>query len=378
MPEESKILSREEETQALYLLQRWGDDRGLAVIKSHCDSLRRERDEHFAARVKLSEVLAESVKNTEQAITERDEARSDADKHFNARGRLCTDIERLTSELAAAIEAQTELQVRKDALYADCMIAHHWFSEMFGDAMNGRDFVVKVPMARERMAELKATIEAGKADKARIEASEKETLDEIVNRDYREDKFGELVALFGDVELEFSNLRGFDEIISDCESSLNVRDGALRDARDVLQGIAEFIPSNPQSYAATLEQVTMMADAGELVATKVITEQERITAELYPHESIDAAMRAAQVEPSGNPGELAEGETEWARGAFDDGSLARIMDQPISACPSADVIGEFSRKSWLAGWADADADIAANGIPGISVGSQATPQEKQS
>lgn len=50
----------------------------LAGDKSHrilnlqveADSLRRERDENFAARVKLSEVLAESVKNTEQAITE--------------------------------------------------------------------------------------------------------------------------------------------------------------------------------------------------------------------------------------------------------------------------------------------------------------------
>ncbi len=35
----------------------------------------RERDEHFAARQKLSDVLLVSVQNTEQALNERDEAR---------------------------------------------------------------------------------------------------------------------------------------------------------------------------------------------------------------------------------------------------------------------------------------------------------------
>jgi hypothetical protein len=49
---------------------------------------------------------------------------------------------------------------------------------------------------------------------------------------------------------------------------------------------------------------------------------------------------------------------EWARGAFDDGALARILGDSIDAHPSADVIGDFAVKSWRAGWADADADLA--------------------
>lgn len=51
---------------------------------------------------------------------------------------------------------------------------------------------------------------------------------------------------------------------------------------------------------------------------------------------------------------------EWARGPFEDGMHAKIVAQkPLTACPSADTIGEFAAKSWRAGWADADASLAS-------------------
>ena len=51
--------------------------------------------------------------------------------------------------------------------------------------------------------------------------------------------------------------------------------------------------------------------------------------------------------------------TEWAPGAFDEGRRARFDGMSNRHAPSADVVGEFSRKSWLAGWTDADAAIVS-------------------
>lgn len=56
-----------------------------------------------------------------------------------------------------------------------------------------------------------------------------------------------------------------------------------------------------------------------------------------------------------------ENEDNWqyAEGPWNDGAEARIVArEPISACPSAEVIGEYSAYSWRAGWADADMQIA--------------------
>lgn len=52
--------------------------------------------------------------------------------------------------------------------------------------------------------------------------------------------------------------------------------------------------------------------------------------------------------------------TEWAKGSFDEGHRARFDGMGRRHAPSADVVGEFSRKSWLAGWSDADAAISAD------------------
>lgn len=54
--------------------------------------------------------------------------------------------------------------------------------------------------------------------------------------------------------------------------------------------------------------------------------------------------------------------TEWARGPFDDGAKARIEGFGRQHAPSADVIGVFARRSWVAGWSDADMGIAADGL----------------
>lgn len=50
---------------------------------------------------------------------------------------------------------------------------------------------------------------------------------------------------------------------------------------------------------------------------------------------------------------------EWAKGAFDDGYLARLMNCSRSECPSPDVIGQWSSRSWMAGWFDADMTLLA-------------------
>lgn len=53
---------------------------------------------------------------------------------------------------------------------------------------------------------------------------------------------------------------------------------------------------------------------------------------------------------------------EWAKGSFDDGAEARIFGYGKDQCPGAETIGEFARRSWLAGFADADMTIASEGI----------------
>jgi len=50
---------------------------------------------------------------------------------------------------------------------------------------------------------------------------------------------------------------------------------------------------------------------------------------------------------------------EWAKGPFLDGYEARAVHQVgLDQCPSQELIGEWAAKSWRAGWADADANIA--------------------
>lgn len=63
-------------------------------------------------------------------------------------------------------------------------------------------------------------------------------------------------------------------------------------------------------------------------------------------------------------------ETQWNRGAFDDGASARIDNQPRSSAPSADVIGDWCHRSWLAGWADADAGLLADRAMGAQDGAK--------
>ncbi|MGN6312835.1 MAG: hypothetical protein ACTHMO_03635 [Rhodanobacteraceae bacterium] len=55
-------------------------------------------------------------------------------------------------------------------------------------------------------------------------------------------------------------------------------------------------------------------------------------------------------------------ETQWAKGPFDDGAQARIEGFGRRHAPPEDVIGAFARKSWLAGWSDADMGILADGL----------------
>lgn len=53
-------------------------------------------------------------------------------------------------------------------------------------------------------------------------------------------------------------------------------------------------------------------------------------------------------------------DVRWNEGAFNDGAEARLVyDAPITAAPSADVIGDWCHKSWRAGWADADQSLAS-------------------
>jgi len=56
-------------------------------------------------------------------------------------------------------------------------------------------------------------------------------------------------------------------------------------------------------------------------------------------------------------------EIEWAKGPFNDGAEARIFGYGLDQCPSEDVIGTFAVASWLAGWADANKQILADGGP---------------
>ncbi len=52
----------------------------------------------------------------------------------------------------------------------------------------------------------------------------------------------------------------------------------------------------------------------------------------------------------------------WNQDAFDDGSKARTDGLPQNTAPSAETIGVFARRSWLAGWDDADMGIIADGL----------------
>lgn len=56
------------------------------------------------------------------------------------------------------IVKDAELATLREALESnrvDAMIAHCWFSETFGEAYNGRDFSVKIPMARREVSALR-------------------------------------------------------------------------------------------------------------------------------------------------------------------------------------------------------------------------------
>lgn len=50
-------------------------------------------------------------------------------------------------------------RLRKIA-YDDGMIAHHWFTEAFGEQMNGRDFAVKIPIAQAELSALRLRLDA--------------------------------------------------------------------------------------------------------------------------------------------------------------------------------------------------------------------------
>lgn len=54
--------------------------------------------------------------------------------------------------------------------------------------------------------------------------------------------------------------------------------------------------------------------------------------------------------------------TEWNNGYFGDGSKARIDGYGRQHAPSAEAVGAFAHRSWLAGWADADMGILADGL----------------
>lgn len=56
----------------------------LSTQREKVAELEKDRDEHLAARKKLSEVLAESVQNTDQALNERDAAEAEAKRYREA------------------------------------------------------------------------------------------------------------------------------------------------------------------------------------------------------------------------------------------------------------------------------------------------------
>ena len=53
---------------------------------------------------------------------------------------------------------------------------------------------------------------------------------------------------------------------------------------------------------------------------------------------------------------------QWAEGPFAEGARARIDGFGRQHVPSEEAIGAFARRSWLAGWADADKGILADGL----------------
>lgn len=46
---------------------------------------------------------------------------------------------------------------------------------------------------------------------------------------------------------------------------------------------------------------------------------------------------------------------QWNNGAFEDGFQAYIEGYPLSSGPSANVVGDWYSRSWVAGWVDAHA-----------------------
>jgi hypothetical protein len=86
-------------------------------------------------------------------------------KGRNWSNRMANDLEKEWAAKAPEIsyKAWLERQLaeereRFNALYTDSMIAHRWFSQVFGEQMNGRDFAVKCPMANEQLATTLADI----------------------------------------------------------------------------------------------------------------------------------------------------------------------------------------------------------------------------
>lgn len=53
---------------------------------------------------------------------------------------------------------------------------------------------------------------------------------------------------------------------------------------------------------------------------------------------------------------------EWANGPFEEGHRNRFDGMRRDSAPSADVVGDFAHRSWLAGWDDADAAIRTEGL----------------
>lgn len=51
---------------------------------------------------------------------------------------------------------------------------------------------------------------------------------------------------------------------------------------------------------------------------------------------------------------------EWSEQHFEAGRAARIAGKSRDDAPSADLVGEFGRSSWIAGWTDTDTGILAD------------------
>ncbi len=66
----------------------------------------------------------------------------------------------------AQLEAEiVRIRALFDKQYEDSMIAHRWFSQQFGDGMNGRDFAIKCQMATEEMKTLRLIAAAEKLER---------------------------------------------------------------------------------------------------------------------------------------------------------------------------------------------------------------------